>query len=312
MTSSRSRTQNDLVELRAPSERERGSELEQREVRSEDPSLSPETNARLTEELRDVVGADTVTVPKDRPHASRGEHPEQHGFAAYMNIHRFQLLRSTAIMLTFGGIVALITRTWWVLPLTAGIHALGTMLVTMTIIRMTTISEHPAPDVGAALAEEGISNPDEHFSRMVEEFRAEPEHGASEVVSPGHNVRTGEAIDDPAAAAAEQSSAMTPTAGASQPGGELGTPDYLMWATTVSLLVLSVVLPAVMGGRWLWLLTAVMVPLLFGWGVLQVLLARGVDLVHIEGRRGPLVGIVACTVLAVVAFCAVVAVAFAH
>lgn len=63
-------------------------------------------------------------------------------------------------MLTFGVVVSLATGKWWVLPLAAGVHALGTMTVTLSIIRVTTVSEHPAPDVAAALVEEGVRNPD--------------------------------------------------------------------------------------------------------------------------------------------------------
>jgi hypothetical protein len=43
--------------------------LEEREVRAADPELSAETNARLTAELRAVVGTDKVRVPKSRPHS---------------------------------------------------------------------------------------------------------------------------------------------------------------------------------------------------------------------------------------------------
>jgi hypothetical protein len=226
--------------------REGGTET--REVRAEDPDLSPGTNQRLTEELREVVGEERVKVPADRPHATRGQHPHQHGVAARFEVNRFQLLRTTAIVLTFGAVIALITRDWWVLPLAAGVHALGTMVVTLTVIRLTTMSEHPSPEVAAAMAEEGVRNPDERFSRMVEEFRAEPERGATEVISPGFNERSAPAdVDTPAAA--EQSSAMTPTGQPSRPGGERG-PDAMVWVTLTSLLVLSIVLPPLTGGGW--------------------------------------------------------------
>ena len=244
-------------------------EDEVREVRAEDPDLSPETNARLTEELRDVVGAERVSVPGDRPRATRGEHPKQHGPAARLEVNRFQLIRTGAIVLTFGAIIALITRDWWVLPLAAGVHALGTMVVSLTVIRLTTVSEHPSPTVAAALSEEGVSNPDEHFSRMVEEFREEPERGTTEVLSPGFNERAASASADTPAASAEQSSAMTPTAEPSHPAGAGGAPDALIWTTMISLLVLSIVLPALTGGGWMWLLTAVMVPLIAGWAMMQ-------------------------------------------
>jgi hypothetical protein len=284
---------------------------EVREVRAEDPELSPETNQRLTGELREVVGTDHVEVPADRPHASRGEHPQQHGAAARLDVNWFQFIRTGAIVLTFGAIVALITNDWWVLALAAGVHALGTMTVGLTIIRVTTTTEHPSPTVAAAMAEEGIHNPDERFSRMVEEFRREPERGASEVISPGHNERTAPSDTNPADAAAEQSSAMTPTSQPSASGGQGGTPDALVWMTMASLLVLSIALPPLTSGGWMWLLTAVMVPLLVGWGILQRAMITRRNQIHetVQGR-GALVAIVVCTAAAVAAFCAAVAFAF--
>ena len=284
---------------------------EEREVRAGDPELSPHTNERLTAELREVIGSDRVRVPIDRPHASRGEHPQQHAAAALLNMHRFQLLRSLAIVLTFGAIVSLATGHWWLLPLAAGVHALGTMTVLLTSIRMTTISEHPSPEVAAALTEEGISSPDEHFSRMVDEFREEPERGTAEVISPDFNDRDAPADTDTAAASAEQSSAMTPTSQPSRPAGEGGAPDLLIWATAASLLVLSLLLPAVTGGRLMWLLPAVTVPLLGGWVLMQRLMTTRQEQAHLQ--RGQLiVAIIACTTIAVAVFCAVIAIALQH
>jgi hypothetical protein len=89
---------------------------------------------------------------------------------------------------------------------------------------------------------------------MVEEFRAEPERGAGEVLSPGFNERTAEAATDPATASTEQSSAMTPTAGPSEPAGEGGMPDLLVWAASASLLGVSLLVPAATDGGWMWLL----------------------------------------------------------
>jgi hypothetical protein len=283
---------------------------EVREVRAEDPALSPETNRRVTEELREVVGADRVRVPADRPRATRGEHPHQHGFAAYMNQHRFQLIRATAIALTFGAILSLTTGVWWLLPLAAGVHALGTMTVLMTVVRMTTIPEHVSPDVEAAMAEEGVSNPDERFSRMVEEFSGEEEAGATEVISPGYNERTADAEFDTARASAEQSGAMTPTSEPSEPASG-GAPDFLIWSTALVLAVFSVVLPAAIGGGWYWLVTAVTLPLIAAWMLLQRLMITRQSELHIHGR-GPVIAIVVCTAVAVAGFCAVVGLAFAR
>jgi hypothetical protein len=220
-------------------------------------------------------------------------------------MHRFQLLRITAIVLTFGGIIALITRDWWLLPLAAGLHAIGTMIVTLTAVRMTTTVERASPQLAAAMSEEGVRSPDERFSEMVEEFRPAPDRGTSEVLSSGFNERTAEAADS-AAADAQQSSAMTPSAGASTAEGEGAFPDVFQWGIAAALLALSVVLPAVTGGGWMWLLTAVMVPLLAAWLVLQRLLRTQ----RLRLRRGSLIAVVVCTAAAVAGFCAVVALAF--
>jgi hypothetical protein len=284
--------------------------FEEREVRAEDPELSPETNQRLTEELREVVGTDRVRVPVGRPRATRGEDPQQHGFVAHMNQHRFQIIRATAIVLTFAAIVALATGIWWLLPLAAGVHALGTMTVLLTIVRMTTIPEHVSPEVGAAMAEDGVSSPDERFSRMVQEFSDKDEVGATEVISPGYNERTADAEFDTARAAGEQSGAMTPTSQPSEPASG-GAPEFLIWSTALSLAVLSIVLPIALHGGWYWLVTAIMLPLIAAWMVMQrVMITRQGDL-HIQGR-GPVMAIILCTAVAVAGFCAIVALAFAH
>jgi hypothetical protein len=169
------------------------------------------------------------------------------------------------------------------------------MTVVMTILRLTTVTERPSAELGAALADDGVSSPDEHFSAMVDEFRAEPEGATGEVLSPGHNERTVQASVDPVRAGTEQSTAMTPTADPSEPAGEGGAPDYIIWGTAASLLILSFIVPAIWGGGWMWLLPAVIVN-------------RG-DAVQITSRK-PLVAVVLCTTVAVALFCAIVAIAY--
>jgi hypothetical protein len=68
--------------------------------------------------------------------------------------------------------------------------------------------------------------------------------------------RRTDALTQPADAAQEQSSAMTPTSQPSEPAGHGGAPDLIIWTTALSLLIISIVIPAAMGGGWLWLLTA--------------------------------------------------------
>jgi hypothetical protein len=287
-------------------------ELEERDVRAADPALSPATNARVTEELREALGTDHVSVPADRPHPSRGEQPPKGNALAYLTQNRLRIISGLFIALTFGGIIALVTDTWWLLPLAAGIHALGTMTVVAVVLGLTTVTEHPSAELAAAMSAEGVSSPDDRFSRMVAEFRpGDPGEGATGVLSPATDERTVSASADPARAGAEQGSAMTPTAEPSASGGEGGTPDFILWATAAGLAILSVVVPLVSGGSYMWLLTAVMLPLLAGWVLLQRLLVNHGDAVRLRSRR-PLVLVVACTGVAVAVFCGVVAFAFQH
>jgi hypothetical protein len=281
--------------------------LEERTVQAADPNLSPETNARLTEALRDVIGATTVTVPQDRPHISEGERPESQ--PGYLGMHRFQLIRGLAIVLTFAAIVALATGKWWLLPVAAGVHALGTMTVWLTSVRMMTTTERASPTVAAALSEAGVTSPDEHFSKMVAEFQQEPERTTADVISPGSEERTIETNADSARANVEQESAMTPSAGPSTPAQTGDAPDRMIWVMAFSLLVLSFVLPAAGGGGLQWLLPAVMVPALIGWLVLQRAMITRQDA---RVGRGSIVAIVLATTATVAVFCGVVAIAFAH
>jgi hypothetical protein len=287
-------------------------ELEQREVRAADPALSPETNARVTRELREALGTDHVSVPADRPHPSRGEQPAKGNALAYLTQNRLRIITGLFIALTFGAIIALVTDTWWLLPLAAGIHALGTMTVMAVVLGLTTVTEHPSPELAAAMSYEGVSSPDDRFSRMVAEFRpGDPGVGAAGVLSSGNDERAVSASVDPARAGAEQSSAMTPTAEPSAAAGEGGTPDFILWATALGLAILSIVVPLFSRGSDMWLLTAVMLPLIAGWMLLQRLLVNHGDAVRLRGR-GPLVLVVGCTAVAVAVFCAVVALAFQH
>jgi lysylphosphatidylglycerol synthetase-like protein (DUF2156 family) len=285
--------------------------LEDREVKAADPQLSPETNQRLTAELQEVIGAEHVQVPADRPHGSRGELPPQHDLSAFLNLNRLAVLFGVGVAVVVGGVISLTTGDWWFLVLAAGVHALGTMTMYVMSFRITAITEHPSPTVAAAMAEEGVRSPDARFSRMVDEFRTEPEPGAAEILSPDSNERTVPAVEAPATAGAEQATAMTPTAmpSASAPPG--GTPDAIISVTAITLLILSIVLPATMGGGWLWLTVAVMAPICAGWFVLQATMLRHPERMHISSGR-PLLAIILCTAAAVAIFCAIVAAVPGH
>jgi hypothetical protein len=74
--------------------------------------------------------------------------------------------------------------------------------------------ERPSATTVAALEEDGVGNPERHFSELVEEFTPDPS-GEGE-----H--RTTAVENDPANAGAEQENAITPSDGPSEargPGG---------------------------------------------------------------------------------------------
>ncbi len=174
---------------------------------------------------------------------------------------------------------------------------------------MTTTIEHPSPDLAAAMSAQGVRNPDEHFSRLVDEFSPVSRAETAGVLSPA-NQREQEADVAPAGDEAGQASSLSPSAGPSRPTRGGGAPDWLIGATAAALSIVSIVIPAATGGGAMWFLTAVMLPALVGWVLFQreMALHDGVEL----GGRKPIAVIVLCTAATVVVFCAVVALAFAH
>jgi hypothetical protein len=117
--------------------------------------------------------------------------------------------------LAVGGIVATaLTDSWWFVAVAMLIDIVGLGVVATTVIRMTRITERPDPTLGAEMQSEGVANPDERFTEMVEEFR----EGS---VGDGEHRET-PVEDDPVAAGAEQRSAVTPTGGRSRAVGPNG------------------------------------------------------------------------------------------
>jgi cytoskeletal protein RodZ len=80
------------------------------------------------------------------------------------------------------------------------------------VLQATRIPEHASPTTTAALRAEGIANPDEYLSEIVDEFTEPTDADSSED-------RTASVQEDPAQAAAEHKDAMTPTSGRSKAVG---------------------------------------------------------------------------------------------
>jgi hypothetical protein len=166
---------------------------EPREVRVADPSLSPEANRILTEELRQVVGGDTVRVPAGRKHVERERHGARSGFVVGLASNRLALGIAFLVALVVGAILSLVTDSWWFLLLALGVLALATIAVVLGVVQLTTETEHLSPSAAARLEDEGVGDPDALFSALVEEFTPRTQdddesggelHGDSKPVGP--------------------------------------------------------------------------------------------------------------------------------
>jgi hypothetical protein len=177
-------------------------ELEERAVEVDLPTLSAAANHRLTEALQEIIGADTVRVPSDRPHPSHGERPRGN------LMQRMTTLKAVSLGFVSVGIcVALIIVTalgnLWGLTALAFAALLATLvLVTWSIIALSSVPEHPDPGLVALLEELGMADAEVRFSEIVMEFA--PEAG-------GDEERPTDVLDDPARATREQHEALTAT-----------------------------------------------------------------------------------------------------
>jgi hypothetical protein len=83
-------------------------------------------------------------------------------------------------MVVVGAVVSLATGSWWALIAALGVHALGTLLVAVGAIQLTTEVEHASPQVAARLEAEGVRDADKLLSELVEEFAGTQEtHGTA-------------------------------------------------------------------------------------------------------------------------------------
>jgi hypothetical protein len=148
-------------------------QAERREVRSQDPSLTPEANRVLTEELRQVVGRDVVEVPADRPRHERARHGARPGPLVDLTANRLLIGITFLAALVVGAVISLATGSWWFLLLALAVHAITTLIVVGLVLRMTTQTEHLSPGAAARLEDEGVGDPDAVFSDLVHEFAPE-------------------------------------------------------------------------------------------------------------------------------------------
>ena len=181
--------------------------LEERTVEVNDPKLSADANRRLTEAVREVIGADRVLVPADRPHVSQGER-SQLPFFKDMSIVKAASIGSLAVTIGVGLIIlTLALNQWWLLAIAIALLAVTLASMTITIINLASTTEYPDSFLVALLEEQGMRDPEGRFTEFVQEF--------TPVNSNDDGHRTTAVEDDPAQARAEQQDSGTPSGGAS-------------------------------------------------------------------------------------------------
>ena len=145
-------------------------DVERRVVQSDDPTLTPEANRLLTAELRRIVGRDEIEVPAGTPHRDRERHAGHSLYSATLVGNRLVIILTFVTAVVVGAVVSLATRSWWALVGALAVHALGTLLVGVGALQLTTEVEHASPQVAARLEAEGVRDPDKLLTELAAEY----------------------------------------------------------------------------------------------------------------------------------------------
>jgi hypothetical protein len=144
-----------------------------RAVRSDDPSLSSEANQRLTEELREIIGADAVDVPRGRPDPSHARHARHTPIASELIADRLGYAAAALVLIVVLAIVGLATGSVIALIAAFAVLLIAITLALWLVLGLTAEREHPSPELAALLEEEGVGDPDRLLTDLVDEFRAD-------------------------------------------------------------------------------------------------------------------------------------------
>jgi hypothetical protein len=264
-------------------------QTERRFVRSDDPNLSPEANAALTEELQQAIGAEQVSMPADAPDPATAERSGDSAATATVASMRPLFIVTLLAALAVGAVIALSTGSWWALVVAVGVHAVATMVVASGAIQLTTQIEHASPQTTARLEEEGVADPDRVLSDLVEEYTGEAE------TSPAAGVISGG--DTGSQAPAAQRRAVTPGVPAS---GESSIVAALPWFVVIGVTLVALVGAVVEGGK-VWAAPAIVLPLGAAWIALDRYLSSRAEQERSPGP-GRLVIVGACAVAGVIVF----------
>jgi hypothetical protein len=264
-------------------------QTERRFVRSEDPNLSAEANAALTEELQQAIGAEQVSMPADAPDPAAAERSGNSAATATVTSMRPLFIVTLLAALTVGAVIALSTGSWWALVVAVGVHAVGTMVVASGAIQLTTQIEHASPETTARLEEEGVADPDRVLSDLVEEYTGGAETSpAAGVISAG---------DTGSQSPAAQRRAVTPGVPAS---GDNSVVAALPWFVVTGVTLVALVGAVVEGGK-VWATPAIVLPLGAAWIALDRYLNSRTEQQRSPGP-GRLLIVGACVVAGVIVF----------
>ena len=173
-------------------------------------------------------------------------------------------------------IISLSTDSWWAVVAACAVHAVGTFIVASVALRVTTAVERVTPTTAAQLQEEGVGDPDQALSDMLERFGPGDDRGAADVVASGHNRVTARPGEDRGRAEAQQRTAITPASEPSEPSGSGGLPMVLpVVAVAASLLVAIAVAVAVFEGGIAWIGAALLLAASIGWLLIERRTAAG-------------------------------------
>jgi hypothetical protein len=264
-------------------------QTERRFVRSDDPNLSAEANAALTEELQEAIGAERVSMPADAPDPAAAERSGESAATARVASMRPLFVVTLLAALTVGAVIALSTGSWWALVVAVGVHAVSTMIVASGAIQLTTQIEHASPQTTARLEDEGVADPDRVLSDLVEEYTGEAESSpAAGVISAG---------DTGSHAPAAQRRAVTPGVPAS---GDHSVVAALPWFVVTGVTLVALVGAVLEGGK-VWATPAIVLPLGAAWIAMDRYLSSRAEQERSPGP-GRLVIVGACVVAGVIVF----------
>jgi membrane protein implicated in regulation of membrane protease activity len=241
-------------------------------VRVDDPQPRAEGNRVLTSELREALGTDELEVPAERASEThRLPVGERRTVASLIGANRMLVAVAFVPLLVIAVIISLSTDSWWAVVAAYAVHAVGTLIVASIVLRATTAVERVAPESAARLREEGVGDPDQALSDMVERLgSAEGDRAAMEVVECRNNRITASPGEDRAQVSAEQRTAMTPAASA----GTRGTPMVLPIVAVASSALVAIAV-AVWEGGIAWIGALLLLAVSLAWLLLMRRLASG-------------------------------------